>query len=340
MAGPGGGSRGGGFSGGGSFGGGSRGGGFSGGGSFGGGGGFHGRPPHHHHHYYGGWGFFRPRHYYGGYYGGGCLGGLLGLILAPVIVVLVAAILLITSISSMASDISKGGSYQYDEYAFQAYASEQYDAIYGAQDSTYEDNIMILMLVDSEECLEYHAIGWTGDNIDTRTNDMFGGDGTALARAFRGAMPDMYRNSLTRNISSIIESMESAVGSGDHFKRPPITSAIPPKFVNNSMLNVGAMDVEYALFQFFETTGISMSFVVADTGDVFEKGLDGSTIVMLIFGVVLLGVAIFLIVRAVKAKKNGGGGTPGGGGQDGSNGGPNVNGQNDPRYNPYSNMRF
>jgi hypothetical protein len=73
---------------------------------------------------------------------------------------------------------------------------------------------------------------------------------------------------------------------------------------------------------------------------VFEKGLDGSTIVMLIFGVVLLGVAIFLIVRAVKEKKNGGGGTPGGGGQDGSNGGPNVNGQNDPRYNPYSNMRF
>ena len=57
MAGPGGGSRGGGFSGGGSFGGGSRGGGFSGGGSFGGGGGFHGRPPHHHHHYYGGYGY-------------------------------------------------------------------------------------------------------------------------------------------------------------------------------------------------------------------------------------------------------------------------------------------
>ncbi|MBQ7406678.1 MAG: hypothetical protein IJW11_02820 [Clostridia bacterium] len=339
MAGPGGGSRGGGFSGGGSFGGGSRGGGFSGGGSFGGGGGFHGRPPHHHHHYYGGWGFFRPRRYYGGYYGGGgCLGGLLGLVLAPVIVVLLAAILLITSISSMVSDISKGGSYQYDEYAFQAYAGEQYDAIYGAQDSTYEDNIMILMLVDSEECLEYHAIGWTGDNIDTRTNDMFGGDGTALARAFQSAMPDMYRNSLTRNISSIIESMESAVGSGDHFKRTPITSAIPPKFVNNSMLNVGAMDVEYALFQFFETTGISISFVVADTGDVFEKGLDGSTIIMLIIGIVLLALAIFLIVRAVKARKNGGNG--GGNGAGGSSGGPNVNGANDPRYNPYSNMRF
>ena len=299
MAGPGGGSRGGGFSGGGSFGGGSRGGGFSGGGGrgFGGGhgGGFGGgpRPPYHHHHHHGGFWFFRPRHYYygGGYYGGGCLGGLLGLILAPAIVVLLAAVLLITSISSMVTDISKGGSYRYDEDALQIYASEQYDAIYGAQDATYEDNIMILMLVDSEECLEYHVIGWTGDNIDTTTNDKFGGRGTALAAAFQSSMPsNTYRNSLTRNISSVVEYMTDAVGSGNHFKREPLSSSIAPKFVNNSSLNVGAYEVEYELSNFYVETGVSMSFVVANTGDVFEKGLESSTIVMLVIGIVVWGL--------------------------------------------------
>ena len=83
-----------------------------------------------------------------------------------------------------------------------------------------------------------------------------------------------------------------------------------------------------------------MSLVVADMDAVFEKGLAPGTIVMLIIGIALLALAIFLIVRAVKQKKNGGGGgTPGGSGG-GSSGGPNVNGEGDPRYNPYSNMRF
>ena len=81
-----------------------------------------------------------------------------------------------------------------------------------------------------------------------------------------------------------------------------------------------------------------MSLVVADMDAVFEKGLADSTIVMLIIGIALLALAIFLIVRAVKARKNGGNG--GGNGAGGSSGGPNVNGANDPRYNPYSNMRF
>ena len=338
MAGPGGGSHGGG--GGRGFGGG--GGSFGGGGGrgFGGGGfhgGFHGRPPHHHHHHYGGWGFFRPR-YYGGYYGGGCLGGLFGLILAPVIVILVAAALLITSITSMASDISSGGSYKWDERALQTYAGEQYDAIYGSQDVTYEDNIMILFLASPEDDYTYAYIGWVGDNIDERVYDMFGNEYTALGRAFNQKMPEMYKNSISKNLANVIGAMESAVGSGDHFVNPPVTASLSPTFKNHSSLSINDTTVQNALVSFSATTGISMSLVVADMDAVFEKGLAGSTIVMLIIGIALLALAIFLIVRAVKARKNGGNG--GGNGAGGSSGGPNVNGANDPRYNPYSNMRF
>lgn len=340
MAGPGGGSRGGGggfhSGGGGSFGGGGRG--F--GGGFGGGG-FHGghRPPHHHHHHYGwGWGYPRP---YGYYYGGGCLGGLLGLILAPIIVILLAAVFLSVSISGMVSDIATGGSYQYDEAAIQAYAAEQYDLIYGDNDAAYEDNIMILFLADPEVSNIYAYIGWVGDNISTHVNDMFGGSGTRLGMAFTSRIPENYKNSLSRDLSSVVDIMKSAVGEGDHFISDPLGSPNSPVLVNQSSLNVSEVTVGKSLAAFYETTGISLSIVVADLDAVFEKGLDGSTIVMLIIGIVLLIVAIVLIVRAVKAKKNGGNGNGENGGNRGDGqDGPNLNGENDPRYNPYSNMRF
>ncbi len=339
MAGPGGGSRGGG--GGRGFGGGG-GGSFGGGGGRGfGGGGFHGgfhggpRPPYHHHHYYGGWGF--RRRYYGGYYGGGCLGGLLGLILAPVIVIFMAATLLFVSISGLVSDISTGGSYQWDEYALQIYAGDQYDAIYTDED-TYDDNLMILFLADPESDYTYAYIGWVGDNLDERVYNMFGNEYTELGRAFAAKMPEMYQNSLSKNLALVVGEMEDAVGSGDHYDHyvtAPEGEPLAPRFVNHSSIPITEKTVETSLNSFYEETGLSMSLVVANIDEVFEKGYDSSTIVFLIIGIALLALAIFLIVRAVKAKKNGGE-PPEGGAQ----GGPNVNGQNDPRYNPYSNIRF
>lgn len=330
MAGPGGGARGGG--GGRGFGGGG-GGSFGGGGGrgFGGGGGFHGgfhggpRPPHHHHHHYGwGWGWHRP-HY--GYYGGGCLGGLLGLILAPIIVIVMAAALLFFSISSMVSDISTGGSYQWDERALQTYAGQQYDAIY-TKEETYEDNIMILFLADKESDYTYAYIGWTGDNIADDVDVMFGNESTTLGRAFESSMPEMFENSLSKNLRSVVQKMQSAVLTvDDRFVDAPTAEAQAPRFVNNSTFAITQDTVQNALNEFYAQTGISMSLVVADMDAVFEKGLNGSTILMLVLGVGLLILAIVLIVRAVRSKRNGGNGGNGNGG------GYNNN-------NPYNNMTF
>ncbi len=325
MAGPGGG----GFGGGGGRGFGGGGGGFGGGGGRGFGGGYH------HHHHYGGFGFFRPRYYYGG---GGCLGGLFGLIFAPIIVIVMAAALLIGSISSMVTDISRGGSYKWDEQALQAYAAEQYSAIYGAQDATYEDNIMILFLAEPEEAYTYAYIGWVGDNIEESVSDMFGDGRTALGRAFDAKIPDMYKNSLSKNLAGVVSAMEAAVGEGDHFITEPITAAVTPTLVNHSSIDINEVTVRNALASFDMTTGISMSIVVADLDAVFDKGLNGSTIVMLIVGIALLALAVFLIVRAVKQKRNGGGPRGGDGNDNGGAGG--FGGGSNYRDNPYNNMRF
>ncbi len=337
MAGPGGGARGGG--GGRGFGGGG-GGSFGGGGGRGFGGGFHGgpRPPHHHHHYGWGWGWHRP--YYRGYYGGGCLGGLVGLILAPIIVIVMAAALLFFSISSMVSDISTGGSYRWDERALQTYAGQQYDAIY-TNEETYEDNIMILFLADAESDYTYAYLGWTGDNISTGVDDMFGNEYTALGRAFESSVPEMFENSLSKNLRSVVQEMQTAVlGVSDRFEDAPVAAAQDPKFVNHSSFNITDATVQNALDEFHEQTGISMSLVVADMSAVFEKGLDGGTIVMLVIGVILLIVAIVLIVRAIKNKKNGGGNGGNGGNGANYNGGSGANYNGGNYNNPYNNMTF
>lgn len=318
------------------------GGGFGGGGGrgFGGGGGGFGggpRPPHHHHHhYYGGWGFFgRPR-YYGGYYGGGCLGGIFGLILAPIIAIMMAAFFLIFSITGMVSDISKGGSYRWDERSLQSYAGQQYDAIY-TDDATYEDNILIVFVADPEDDYTYAYIGWSGDNISTSVNRLFGNRYTALGEAFESSLPEMFENSLSRDLKNVVGEMQKQVRSaGDAFTDPVQGEPIAPKFINSSSFNITDKTVQGALDDFYDNTGISMSLVVADVSVVFEKGLDPSTIVMLIFGVILLAVAIVLIVRSLKNKRNGN--PPSGGASGGRSG-------NDPRYyngknNPYDNMRF
>ena len=195
MAGPGGGSRGGGGGrggfGGGSFGGGSRGG-------FGGGyrGGFGG---HHHHGYYGWYG--RRRYYYGG-------GGYLGILLAPIILLVIAASLIISSFGSL----MQGGTVNYNEEVFQDYANAQYIEAFG--DSTaYEDNILIVLLVEDEEYYDYNFIAWVGDHIDRDINYMFGNEQTELGRAIRNSAihSQKYKYSLGQGLSAVIDTMTSRV---------------------------------------------------------------------------------------------------------------------------------
>ena len=261
------------------------------------------------------------------------------MMLAPIIVIVMAAAFLFFSIGGMVSDISTGGSYQWDERALQSYAEAEYDAIYTDME-TYEDNIMILFLADSEGDYTYAYIGWTGDNIGADVDELFGNEYTALGRAFSASIPEMFENSLSKNLRSVVQKMQTEVlRIPDRFEDAPAAEAVSPRFVNHSSFRITDATVQGALDDFYLETGISMSLVVAEMSDVFEKGLSGDTIIMLVAGIGLLALAVFLIVRAIKAKKNGGNGGNGENGGD-SQDGPNVNGENDPRYNPYNNMRF
>ena len=330
MPGPGGGSRGGGFGGGsrgGGFGGG-RGGGFGGGsrgGGFGGGYGGYWGPRRH---YYGGW-----RRPYYGYGGGGCLGGLLGIIMLPIILLLVVSVLLISIVGSALQNVANGGSIYYDEAVFQQYADDKYAAEFSSY-SNYENNLLIVFLTN-EEADGYYVIAWVGDNIHTDINYMFGDETTTFGRVVQGSINrEYYAYSLDSNLANVMDQMAvkiSALGLDSSFRTQKVSeNPAPSHLTNYSSLSLTEETVNDSLKAFTEKTDIPTVIVVDTMENVFGKTIPVGDIITVIGLLVILGVSIYMIVRAVKNRKNNGG-----------NGGNNGNGSNGGNYNTnYNNGNY
>ena len=304
MAGPGGGSRGGGF------GGGSRGGGFGGGhgGGFGGGsrGGGFGGPYHRGPRF--GYGYYRrprffgfgPRYY--GYGGGGCLGGLLGALMAPIILLLVVGVMMFGIVGSALANVANGGIISYDERTFQDYANTEYYKAFGNSGAT-EDNILIVVLTN-EETDGYYCIAWVGDNVQDKITLMFGDETTAFGQSMIASVPDMYAYSLDANLALVMNTMSEKIenlGLLSSFKKEYSHESSPEShLVNYTDLALTEETVNDALVSFTETTGIPAVIVVEDMEEVFGKTLPMGDIVILVVLAVLAVVAIVSIVRTVK----------------------------------------
>ena len=306
MPGPGGGSRGGGggFGGGrgGSFGGGGFGGGR--GGSFGGGprpGGFgHHHPHHHHHHHYGwGWGFGR-RRYYGG---SGCFGALMAPVFLGIFFIFLLAYLLFPSGDS--NDMLVGN---YDEAKMQAAADRVYSQTF-KQDATYEDNILLYVLVD-EDCKQLCYIAWVGDNIKTDISNLFGNDYTELGHSIYANVPEYYAYSIDSNLAAVVEDMGKIIADMDlssSFKKDPVTEAqaSESKLIDlrvgedaGKLPSLTAATVNSALEEF--------RFVIAVDyiDNVFgAEGMDGDTVLMIFILAVILIVVIVVSVSSAKNRK-------------------------------------
>lgn len=303
MAGPGGGSRGGGF------GGGSRGGGFGGGsgGGFGGGsrgGGFGG--------YRGGY-YHRPRYgyyrrplffgfgprYYGG---GGCLGGFLGALMAPLVLLLIVGVMMFAMVGSALTNVSNGGVISYDESQFQAYADREYYKAFGNSGAN-EDNILIVVLTN-EESDGYYSIAWVGDNIHDKINRMFGDETTPFGQSMIASINDYYAYSLDSNLAMVMGTMEErveALGLTSSFKKEYSHAKSPAShLVNYTDLSLTEDTVNDALVSFTEATDIPVVIVVEDMETVFGKSLPVGDIMILLVLAALAIVAIVAIVRVVK----------------------------------------
>lgn len=300
MPGPGGGSRGGGGRGG-SFGGGSRGGSFGGGsrggssfggggrgGSFGGGsrpgGNFgggprpggprpggpgHGPRPHMH---WGGWYPWRR-----GYGGGGCLSG----ILFPIVVLLMVICVLFSMCGYNRTDYyyEEPGYYEeyvgivYDEYALQDYADQRYAEAFG-NSAAYEDNILLVFLIDEENYYDFYYIAWVGDHIRTDVKYMMGGSGSELDDALLSYVNEVsYEYSLDSDLAAVVKSLSEQITTLEldgNFTCEEDHITIKSKLLNYSSLPMTDETVDSALAAFTEATGIPMVIVVDHAANVFE----------------------------------------------------------------------
>ena len=343
MAGPGGGSRGGGF-GGGSFGGGggSRGGGFGGGHGHGGFGG-----PHHHGHYHGhhhyhrpGFFFFRPRHYYygGGYYGGGCLGAALGAFLAPIIILLMVLMLAVGFLGDSITNIRNGGSIVYDEQTFQDYANAHYYREFA--NSTAKEANMMFFVLTSENYDGFYMIAWVGDDIRYEVKEMFGNEYTEFGTtALSTINTEMYKYSLDTDIEALARKMADKVAARGYSsnledgKTPGM--GVTPHLVNASNVQLTEDTVNEGLEYFTSKTDIPLVVVVDEAEDVFGITPPTGDYILVAAFAGLIVLAVVLIVKAARARKQKEGGDRGDG--DGSdpygNFNSNQNGYNGGGYN-------
>lgn len=307
MPGPGGGSHGGGF------GGGSRGGGFGGGSRGFGGGGFggYGRGPYHrpHYHYHRPFFFggYRPYYGYGG--GGGCLGGLLGMLMAPFLILFIVVIMLFSVFGNAFTNVANGGQIIYNEPAFQDYANEQYAREFGGS-SAYEDNILIVFLTN-EQSDGYYSIAWVGDNIDTEINHMFGNEYTDFGIQMLKEVPDYHKYSISQNLANVFDTLGyniESMGLDSSFKYPEDHSRMTESHVNNlsKFLSVNNDTVNNALKEFTDKTDIPIVIVIDDMEDIIGKTITGSDVITVVFAIGLAGFAIYMIVKAVKQRKQNG----------------------------------
>ncbi len=293
MAGPGGGSRGGGFSGGSRGGGGSFGG--SRGGSFGGGysggsrgGGFHGggmhHGPHHHHHHRPIFFFGPRRHYYGG--GGGCFGGV---IVAMVILGIFALAFVGMIIDGFTNPGDPNGDIIYNESTFQSYANSEYFTAF-SQTEDYENNILLVYTVyegyDGFEC-----IAWVGDNVPYRINSMFTGE--AISRY----VSDYYEFQLSKGIAMSVDALADSIDASGEAVDTKYS-----KLINYSSLDMNKDTVNASLVSFAEKTGINIAVVVVDGADVFGV-TESENLGFAIFGIVLIVIIAIIIIGSINQSK-------------------------------------
>ncbi len=235
------------------------------------------------------------------------MGGFMGMLMLPIILILVVVVFFFNFIGSAFTNVSSGGKIKYDEATFQEYANTQYAAEFGSS-SAYEDNLLIVFLTN-EEADGYYTIAWVGDNIKTDITDMFGNEYTAFGHAVSSSVNSTYYGySLGSNLVSVMETMTEEIdelGLESSFRTETDHSAITTSHLTNyTELTISEETVGTALTAFTEQTGIPAVIVVDTMENVFGKTVAISDIITVVIMVALLILAIYLIVRAFRKRKD------------------------------------
>ena len=182
---------------------------------------------------------------------------------------------------------------EYDEAEFQA-ALEQKYAEYFVHDETYEDNIMLYVLVE-EAGEQIYYIAKVGGNINNDIYYMFGGNDSPLGNAIWYNVEEYYTYSLDKNLAAVVDDMKAAVV-GLSLESSFVTKTAPASPSESKLVdltyaglpNLSEKTVNTALSSFTEETGIRMVVVVDYIDNVFTKSGSGGATAFLVIGIGVL----------------------------------------------------
>ncbi len=219
---------------------------------------------------------------------------------------LVVIVLIIVIVgSSFISSISALFNGEYSEETFQTYANECYANEFGQNPDTYEDNILLIFLVN-DNCDDFYSIAWVGDNLRSEVSGLFGNESTAYGNAvYQNVNTEYYEYSLSSSLAGVMEQMEdevSSLGLDSPFRSESSGDKTASHFVNKSNLSMTNATVESALTAFTDTTGIPVAIVVDYMDNATAVTISFESAYWLIGLVAFAGLLIWLFVR--KSKNN------------------------------------
>ena len=228
------------------------------------------------------------------------------MLMLPIVLVLVAVIGLTSMFGTAFTNVSQGGTVVYDEKALQDYANIQYQAEFGDNMSTYEDNILIVFLTN-ENRDGYDTIAWVGDNVATKINEQFGNQYTAFGVAMQSSIdPDYYEYSISKNLAMVVDKMTDNVTGLElesSFVTPSTGEKSDSHLTNHSDLEINETTVNASLKKFTEETDIPIVIVVDSMETVIGKTLAVTDIFSVVLFIGMIVVAVVLVVRAFKRRE-------------------------------------
>lgn len=235
----------------------------------------------------------------------------MGMFFLPIIIILFAVMMLFSTVGTAFSNVARGGMSYYDEITFQKYADQQYAEEFG-DTADYEDNLLIVFLVEDDQYYDYAFIAWPGDHIDEDIKDMFGNEQTQFGRAIQTSAinSDTYKFSLHTGIASVMNKMEKHISNlnldsnyNNLCENTAEGRVYSSHLTNKTAINISEATVNGTLEEFTAKTGIPVVVVVEDIEDVFPKTISASDIFIVIVSIGLIVFAIFLIVKLYKKSK-------------------------------------
>ena len=235
--------------------------------------------------------YIRPGYYYNGTYVSLEKKERKKILITPIIFIIVSifsSLLLGFSINNVS----------YDEGKLEDYGIKKYEEVYKSSSKDYEKNLLI-NIITYEDGKQFDYITIVGDDVDLSIDLLFGNENTFFGSlVLANVLLDNNFNNLYYELSQAIDALSDTLSK----QYVNIQKNIQIKNTSSFVFSSGDTELCSSLDRFYEITGYNLSVYVSNNTDAYKTNLN-DVIPGLIFCLIFLGFAVFILVKLAKAIK-------------------------------------